>query len=196
MSCHSNRSELTLVTLRGQRRLSGMNVRIARAFLALVSLLFPFSVPSYTATSDLEPELVSLAYFVGDWECSGKFDTSGKSIDAHEHFAVELEGAWITFRHDDKPPFNYHALSEWGWDKEQKKFVMVAQDSTGGVRVFYSAGWDRTQLLWQGKALGNTSPAGERFSFERIDDHHFKVSYYFLKNGSWSRVDSSACAKS
>jgi hypothetical protein len=154
------------------------------------------SVPSRAATPALKPELAPLAYFVGDWECSGKFDANGKSIDAHQHFDVDLDGAWITFRHDDKPPFNYHALSEWGWDSAHKKFVMIAQDSSGGARVFYSSGWESTQFLWEGGAVGSATPAGERFSFDRLDDHHFKVSYFFLKDGAWSRMDSSTCTKS
>jgi hypothetical protein len=170
--------------------------RAAIVFLALFVVLFLFSDSSFADTPELKPELNSLAYFIGDWECSGKFDANGKSIGAHQRFSVDLDGGWITFHHDDNPPFNYHALSEWGWDKAQKKFVMTAQDSTGGVRVFYSPGWESNQLLWEGGALGTTSPAGERFSFERVDDRHFKVSYFFLKNGTWTRVDASTCAKS
>jgi hypothetical protein len=165
-----------------------------RIFLSIIFVAT--SLLSRAATPELKPELSPLAYFIGDWECSGKFDASGKSIDAHQHFEVDLDGAWITFRHDDKPPFNYHALSEWGWDKAQKKFVMIAQDSSGGARVFYSSGWESTQVLWEGGGLGSAATPGERFSFDRADDHHFKVSYFFLKNGAWSRMDSSTCTKS
>jgi hypothetical protein len=170
-------------------------VQLAFRIFLLVGFL-GVSLPDRAATPALKPELAPLAYFIGDWECSGKFDANGKSIDAHQHFEPDLDGTWITFRHDDKPPFNYHASSELGWDKAQKRFVMMAQDSSGGARVFYSSGWESTQLLWEGGALESTATPGERFSFERLDDRHFKVSYFFVKNGAWSRMDSSTCTKS
>lgn len=48
----------------------------------------------------------------------------------------------ILFRHDDEPPFNYHAWPEWGWDANTREFVSSSQDITGGTRLFRSqAGW-------------------------------------------------------
>jgi hypothetical protein len=170
------------------------------AFVFLVAtctilLLSTTPFPVRAGTPQLKPELAPLAYFLGDWDCSGKFDISGKTIEASQHFAPDLDGTWITFRHDDKPPFNYHALAEWGWDAKTKKFVMTVQDSGGGVRVFYSSGWDSAQLQWNGDAVDNLSMPGQRFSFERIDDRHFRVSYFTLKNNAWPRMDASVCSK-
>jgi hypothetical protein len=167
------------------------------ACVAIWGVVLQLAIPyqAQAATAELKPELSSLAYFLGDWDCAGKFDGSGKAIAAHQHFSPELEGAWIAFRHDDTPPFNYHALSEWGWDSTQKKFVMTAQDNFGGVRVFYSSGWNSMQLQWDGDAVGSTSAPAQRFTFERVDDRHFKVSYFTLKNNAWSRMDSSTCSK-
>lgn len=173
-----------------------MESRIRCVILIFLAIVFPsVSIPLHAATPELKPQLSPLAYFIGDWACSGKFDANGKSIDAHQRFEVDLGGAWIMFRHDDTPPFDYHALSEWGWDATQKKFVMTVQDSIGGVRVFYSAGWNSTQLQWDGDAVGNASSPMQRFTFDRLDERHFKVSYFFLKNGAWSRMDSSTCTK-
>jgi hypothetical protein len=160
-----------------------------------VGLLLAIPFKGQAAAPELKPDLAPLAYFLGDWDCSGKFDASGKAISAHQHFAPELDGAWVTFRHDDTPPFNYHALSEWGWDATEKKFIMTVQDSFGGVRVFYSSGWNSTQLQWDGDAVGKALNPAQRFIFERVDDRHFKVSYFTLKNNTWSRMDSSTCSK-
>jgi hypothetical protein len=167
------------------------------AAIAALGLLLASSLPFplLAAAPQLKPALVPLAYFTGDWECSGKFDSSGKTIEAHQSFASELDGSWMTFRHDDKPPFGYHSLAEWGWDSDNKKFVMIAQDSTGGARMFHSEGWNGSQLQWDGDAIGSSSNPTQRFSFERIDDRHFKVSYFALKNDAWSRVDASTCSK-
>jgi len=145
--------------------------------------------------AQLKPALSSLQYFTGDWGCSGKFDASGKSIDAHQHFAPELDGSWISFRHEDKPPFGYRSLAELGWDAESKNFVMIVQDSTGGARVFRSTGWNAAQLQWTGDALGSASAPGQQFTFERLDDRHYRVSYFVRKKADWSRVDSSLCSK-
>jgi hypothetical protein len=148
-----------------------------------------------TAETQIKPEISSLAYFAGDWECSGKFDSSGKSIEAHLHFAPDLDGAWILFRHDDKPPFNYHALAEWGWDGTRKQFLMMVQDSAGGTRLFSSQGWNSKQLQWDGDTLRGTTDPGQRFTFEKLDDRHFTVSYFVRKSDEWSRIDSTTCSK-
>lgn len=166
-----------------------------------VTVLVVFSVlggVAFAAQSSSTPQLKdsvsSLAYFAGDWECSGKFDSSGRTIEAHQRFASELDGAWVSFRHDDKPPFGYHSLAEWGWDANQKQFVMTVQDSAGGLRLFRSAGWNSKTLQWNGGTVGTSEP-DQRFSFNRLDDRHFVVSYFTLKNGGWSRMDSSTCSK-
>ncbi len=151
--------------------------------------------PAQSKGPELKPAISALGYFTGDWACSGKFDKSGKVIEAHEAFQSDLDGAWVLFRHDDKPPFGYHALAEWGWDAALKQFVMTVQDSAGGVRLFHSHGWDAAGLVWDGDAVGSASGATQRFSFERLDDRHFRVSYFTLKDGQWSRVDSSTCSK-
>jgi hypothetical protein len=116
-------------------------------------------------------------------------------IEAHQHFVADLDGAAIGFRHDDKSPFDYHSAAEWGWDESDKEFVMTAHDSGGGIRLFRSNGWNSNHLQWDGDAIGSMSPPSQRFSFERLDDRHFKVSYFTMKNGNWSRVDSSTCSK-
>lgn len=165
------------------------------ALLSVCGLIFLRAPSIVRAAPELKPELAPLMYFLGDWNCSGKFDSSGKTIEAQQHFAAELDGSWVTFRHDDKPPFNYHALAEWGWDANRKKFVMTVQDSFGGLRMFDSVGWESMQLQWDGDAVGSAAVPGQRFTFERIDDHHFKVSYFTLKGNAWSRMDSSTCSK-
>lgn len=173
----------------------GMAARRNLLILMLASCLLSIPRQAQAQSADLKPAISALGYFTGDWECAGKFDSSGKAIGAHQHFASDLDGAWMLFRHDDKPPFNYHALAEWGWDAAQKEFVMTVQDSVGGVRVFRSAGWDGNQLRWDGDALGSASAPAQRFSFERLDARRFTVSYFTLKNGEWSRMDSSTCSK-
>lgn len=174
------------------------DLKAARVLFLMSAVICSASVlvaKAQTKSPELKPSVSALGYFTGDWNCSGKFDKSGKVIEAQESFQPDLEGAWLLFRHDDKPPFGYHALAEWGWNSALKQFVMTVQDSAGGVRLFHSQGWDAARLVWDGDSMGSGSEATQRFSFERLDDRHFQVSYFTLKDGQWSRVDSSTCSK-
>jgi hypothetical protein len=135
----------------------------------------------------------SLVFFVGSWHCDGKFASSGKSISANLRFESILGGKFLLFKHDDEPPFNYHAWSEWGWDAKAGHFVATIQDTTGGIRLFRSPGWIARSLTWTGGILPDSSD--QRFVFERLDGNALRVSYSYNKEGSWVAVDSSSCSR-
>jgi len=69
------------------------------------------------------------------------------------------------------------------------------QDSSGGVRVFYSDGFSDSKLVWDGQALGNPAAAAERFEFAKNGPNNFTVSYSFQKDGQWRAVDTSTCTR-
>jgi hypothetical protein len=77
----------------------------------------------------------------------------------------------------------------------------VHHDRSGFRRrpaVFHSQGWTGSEgnlLRWDGDAPEKMANPGQRFSFERIDEHHFKVTYFLLRKDEWSPVDSSTCTK-
>ena len=146
------------------------------------------------AASQPPSTLAALSPFLGDWDCAGKFEGSGKSIEAHVSFRYDLDRHWIVFRHDDKPPFPYHALAEWGWDEARKEFVMLAEDSGGGVRVFRAPLGGR-EIVWTGDALESEAPPAQRFTFRSIDAAHFFTSYSVLRGSAWVLVDSSTCTR-
>jgi hypothetical protein len=139
--------------------------------------------------------LVELHWFAGSWSCEGSFTASGKAISADLSFEPALENKWLLFRHDDRPPFSYHALSEWGWDDKGQQYISTVQDSTGGIRVFYSPGFSDSRLLWEGKALLNPAAPAERFEFTKNAANMFTVRYWFQKNGQWQAVDASTCTR-
>ena len=141
--------------------------------------------------ADNAERMKSLEYFVGDWHCDGRFTANGKEISARLHFESVLDGKFIAFKHDDEPPFGYHAHAYWGWDKASGQFLSTIHDSTGGTRVFRSSGWKGATLEWMGGDL----PAGvnQRFTLERLEDKKFRVSYSVLRNEAWLPVDTSVC---
>jgi hypothetical protein len=174
----------------------------ARLLVALcAACVLPCAAQNPPATASRLPEL---KYFLGEWECSGKFARSGAAIEAHLQFESILGEGFILFRHDDKPPHNYHARSEWGWDQAGKQFVSTIQDSTGGTRTFHSAGWEKDRLVWEGGSPASDAPNGlpqkfpgndQQFVFERIPPKQFRVSYAVHKEGAWVSVDASTCTR-
>jgi hypothetical protein len=142
---------------------------------------------------DGQQPMESLSFFVGSWHCDGKFAGSGKAISANIVFEPIPGGKFLLFRHDDEPPFNHHAWSEWGWDTKAHGFISTTQDVTGGLRLFRSPGWADQNLVWTGGSRPDSSD--QRFVFERLDNRSFRVSYTLRKNDAWLPVDSSLCTR-
>jgi hypothetical protein len=153
------------------------------------------TVGAHGQTASPSKGIGDLRWFLGRWSCEGKFIGSGMAISADVSFEPVLENKWILFRHDDRPPFSYHALSQWGWDEKGQQYISTVQDSTGGVRLFYSDGFLDSKLVWEGQALGNPAAGAERFEFTKNGMSSFTVSYSFQKDGQWKAVDTSICSR-
>jgi hypothetical protein len=174
-------------------------MKIIASILACVVLLCP--TPG-TATAerderaqvktDLAAPIQSFTFFIGKWHCEGKF-ANGTAISASVSFEPILSGNFLLFKHDDEPPFGYHAWAEWGWEAASKEFVSTIQDLTGGIRLFRSPGWKDQALVWTGGNLPDSTD--QKFVFERMDTAKFRVSYSYKKNGLWVAVDSSVCSR-
>ena len=154
--------------------------------------LLSFSSAAGQSKAELAKPLQPLASFAGKWHCEGKF-SNGTTISASVSFEPILNGNFLLFRHDDEPPFGYHAWSEWGWDATARQFISTIQDLTGGIRLFRSPGWTEQTLTWTGGNLPDS--ADQKFVFERRENSKFRVSYSYKKNDSWVAVDSSVCSR-
>ena len=142
----------------------------------------------------LAAELQPLAFFEGRWHCAGKFVQSGKPIHSDEMFAPDLDGRWLAMRHDDQPPFPFHALEMWDYDKTAKQFTAYIFDNFSGIRHFVSPGWAGEGLTWTNAAAMHG--ATDRFVFEKRDDAGYQVTYYLTRDGKkWSPVDSLRCRR-
>ena len=160
-----------------------------------LALFLSLAIAPKCQTASTAKSVADLQWFSGRWSCDGKFSRSGKTISADLSFEPMLQGKWMLFRHDDRPPFSYHALSEWGWDEKGQQYISTVQDSTGGIRVFYSPGFSDSKLVWDGRALGNPAAQAEQFEFEKIGPSAFTVSYSFQQEGKWQAVDKSTCTR-
>ncbi len=161
-------------------------------------LLLSFGLTPVIGLTQVKPDAAAMAamqWMQGKWSCEGRFVRSGKPISANVSFEPALDGKILLFRHDDKPLFSYHALSEWGYSISSKHFVSTIQDSAGGFRYFESEGWRNGQLVWEGDAIKAEKPSAQRFVFEKKSEREFQVSYSLQREGNWVNIDSSTCMK-
>jgi hypothetical protein len=144
----------------------------------------------------LQRQVESLSPFEGKWSCEGIFPKSGKHIASHIIFAPDLEGAWLTVRHDDMPPDRFHALELWGFDSTAKNFVAFIYDNFGGVRKFTSSGLANDQLIWKGENTKADPPITERFVFNLKEASQFVVNYEIQRGtADWVVGDTLTCKK-
>ena len=150
--------------------------------------------PSSAVTLNKDIEL--LAYFTGHWSCQGVFPSNGKQIASEITFAPDLDGAWLTVRHDDLPPNRFHAFEMWGFDKSARQFISFIYDNFGGARKFVSSGWSDNMLVWAGETPNTTPATLERFVFRRVDPGQFVVNYEVKRApAEWAIGDTLTCKK-
>ncbi|HEV2989536.1 MAG TPA: DUF1579 family protein [Candidatus Angelobacter sp.] len=146
--------------------------------------------------SGLKPELASLSFFEGSWDCNGKFLKNDKKISSDMTFQPDLEGAWLMLRHDDRPPNQFHAVESWGFDKTAGRFVAVVTDNFGSVRMFTSPGWQQDRLEWTGDLLTSDKKTSQHFLFDRKGPKEFVMTFELSQEqGGWKPIDSLTCAK-
>lgn len=145
-------------------------------------------------SSPLASAMQSLAFFEGHWQCAGKFVKSGKPISSTETFTTDLDGHWLAMRHDDQPPYPFHALELWGYDKDAKRFNGYFFDNFSGIRHFTSPGWEGNHLAWTDTA--SVHGTTDRFVFERNDIGNYQVTYAVSRNGKdWTAGDAFSCKR-
>ena len=143
----------------------------------------PLSKPS-AAPRRLPDDLV--AFFAGEWSGAGEF-ASGRKIAANVSFAPDLDGQWLAYRHIDRAPNKYKAAGMWGFERASDSFVMTVNDSFGGARTFTSIGWQDGKVVFDRHGSGTKL---ERFSFLRVADDGFKMTYETSDDGAaWKMID-------
>lgn len=152
------------------------------AALLLFGMITPALNAQQQSSPTLKPELQSLSYFIGHWSCSGEFPASHKSISSHIAVSPDLDGSWLSFRWDDNPPSQFHALEIWGFDKTERNFTNAIYDNFGGMRIFHSSGWVADELTWGPRDLPANSPiASEQFVIDRKSKKEFVISWEVRK---------------
>ena len=134
------------------------------------------------------PLPADMAVFLkGQWTGSGKF-SNGKDINADVEFSPVLDGQWLLYSHQDRDPGKYKALGMWGFERGSQKFVMIVQDNFGGTRRFESDGWKDGKVTFVNNVNTPALSYAERFTFERINENSFKISYETNRDGKEWRL--------
>jgi hypothetical protein len=167
------------------------NCLLAAVVLGAASAAGPCSAAAAPTPARLADSLEPLQFFQGRWSCQGEFPRTGKHIASNEGFAPDLLGRWLVMRHNDLPPFAYHALEAWGYDASQKRFVAYVFDNVPQVREYVSPGWAGSRLTW---SLAGQSGKADRFVFDRRSGSEYQVDYSVTLDGkAWILVDTLTC---
>lgn len=141
---------------------------------ALVLVLAGFTAAAQPSPSP-DKELAKLAYFSGSWAGKGAF-SSGRPIEAEVSFTQELDGKGLVYRHTDRSPNTFKALSVWSFNTELRQYVSVMSDNFGGGRVLVSPGWQADTLtLEQVPLLAQSPPVKQRFRFQKVTATSFRM---------------------
>ncbi len=135
-----------------------------------------------------------IKFFGGNWSCAGKF-ASGKKIEAEVSFTPELDGKWLLYRHSDRPPGPFKALTQWGGDQPSGSLVSVMEDNFGNARLFTSDGWKDGSVTFSRAAILDQKISQERFRYERQSDDSFKMTYERSADGEWKMGDFIVCTR-
>lgn len=149
--------------------------------LAVASLgtLLLAAAPQSTARSS--DALAPMAYFIGDWVCSGVFPSTGKTISSKMSFRYDLDKKAIVKHHDDtSPPALYHAVELWVFSASDKRFNAAIVDNFGGVRDFTSPGWDGDTLVWSSQP--SVQPP-QQFVYKKTPSNGFSVDWRVSRDG-------------
>jgi len=121
-----------------------------------------------------------LAWFAGAWQCAGKFEASGKPIEAQLRFEWSEGSGALVKHHDDRLPNSYHAIELWGANGPAGLAATIV-DTFSGTRLFASPGWANETLAWTRMADGKPV---ERFTYAREGQDRLKVEWATSKDGS------------
>lgn len=147
------------------------------------------------------PEMAQIAYFEGNWTCSGKMmespmgpagaTTSTAQIrkDMNGHFQTGV----IKGQMPNTPPFEgqFHVTYDGG----SKRFVMMWVDNMGGWSQSSSAGWKGETLTWEGEGHMGAMTMKQREAFTKSGPASMKHTSEGEMNGKWMTLGEESCTK-
>ncbi|HEV2852245.1 MAG TPA: DUF1579 family protein [Thermoanaerobaculia bacterium] len=149
------------------------------------------------------PELGKLAFFAGNWTCTGKAEESpfgpAHATRAKVHVNKEIGGFWYVGRYEEtKTAENPHPVIFQflqGYDGTAKAFVMECFDNFGSHCHSTSAGWQDNKLVFTGEAAGSGPATPVRDTFTKTGDAGLEHTGEFQMDGKWVIIGHETCKR-
>jgi len=169
----------------------------------IVLALAASTVLAADAAPGPNPKLKELAYFAGNWQCSGTgFAFMGlpeQQTPAMVEAAWILDGYWMSMRyHENKTAINAHPVDvriSWGWDDQVKKFASGSVDNMGTYMIQYSPGWAGNKLNFEGDMHSGGGTMKVRDVFTKVSATKVEHMSEVEMNGKWTKLDAETCTK-
>lgn len=143
------------------------------------------ALPAAPALATPAAPMQSLRYFVGHWDCAGRFPASGRRIASRIDFAPDLQGRALVKHHADKAPAAYRALEAWAWNARAGRFQATVLDNGGGTRLMTSRGWQGDTLTW---TVATPSQPAQAFVYVRQGRDRFRLDWKIVPPGKQAMV--------
>ena len=172
--------------------------------LAAVPAFAKEAKPAAPAAPAPPAELSQLAFFEGNWTCTG---TTYASPMGPEHATAAkvkgvkaIGGAWVHINYDEDKtaanPTPYHAGVYMGYDVAKKTFVSFCADSFGGYCNESSSGWNGDQMVFEGTTMvgGHAVPSRDNFTKKGANEltHSSEMQGEDMK---WAKADEEHCKR-
>jgi len=176
-----------------------------RAFCILAAGLAAALAPALAAPPAVPApaaEIGQLAFFAGDWTCTGNAEDSPLGphhpTSAKVHVGKEFGGFWYVGRYaeakaqDNPQPMTFLFLM--GFDPAAKVLTLDGFDTFGNRSHQTASGWQDAALVFVGESHGDTAlPA--RDTFTRKGDNTLEHFAELQLDGKWVRLDRETCTK-
>ncbi|HSU16521.1 hypothetical protein [Longimicrobium sp.] len=170
-----------------------MRLRTPLLAAALLAAALPLAAQTQPQPAPGSAEM--FAFLSGRWGCAGEF-ASGRKLEADLAFTPQLDGKWLEFRHTDRAPGRYQAISHWGTDPATGTMVSLMFDIGGGVRLFTAAeGWKDRAVAFETAQLMAPPRGRERFTYRAESAATLRVTWEVNRDGAWRMGDWLLCTK-
>ena len=147
------------------------------------------------------PEMAQVAYFEGNWSCSGKTfatpmgpaGTMTSTAEIRKDLGGHFQSGTIKGTQPNQPPFEgrFHMT----YDPGLKQFVMLWVDNMGGWAQSSAAGWKGDTLVYEGEGHMGGQTMKSRDTFTRSGPAAMKHTWEMQVTGKWMPAGEETCQK-
>jgi hypothetical protein len=146
-------------------------------------------------------EVAQLAYFDGNWACSGTANPSpfgpGGKTTGKVSTRTDLGGYWhsgtVKSMGAGMPPME--GMFHMTYDPGMKQYLMLWVDNMGGRAQETSTGWEGDKIVFAGDAFMGGQKMGSRDTFTKAGASELKHAAEMQVEGKWTSMGDETCKK-